>query len=98
MYRVHYIFSPNKIDTAIDAMEEAAVIWKKNGCPEVSAWRLSGSAIGQMSFTVAFDNASDFGACFDKVDKDADFQAWRAKFFGFGDWVANTHATLQKKW
>ena len=52
MYRVHYIFSPNKIDTAIDAMEEAAVIWKKHGCLEVSAWRLSGSAIGKMSFTV----------------------------------------------
>ena len=29
-------------------MEEAAVIWKKHGCLEVSAWRLSGSAIGQM--------------------------------------------------
>ena len=98
MYRVHYIFSPHKLETTMEAVEEAAVIWKKHGCPEVSAWRLSGSAIGQMSFTVAFDNASDFGACLDKVDSDADFQAWRVKYFGTSDWVANTHATLHKKW
>ena len=98
MYRVHYIFTPHKLETTAAAMEEAAQIWKKHGCPEVSGWQLSGSAIGQMSFTVAFDSASDFGICFDKVSDDPDFQAWRVKYFGTSDWVANTHARLYKKW
>ena len=91
-------FTPHKLETTAAAMEEAAQIWKKHGCPEVSGWQLSGSAIGQMSFTVAFDSASDFGICFDKVSDDPDFQAWRVKYYGTSDWVANTHARLYKKW
>ena len=97
MYRVHYIFTPKDMTKMADAIDESAAIWKKHGCPEISVWQLSGSAMGQMSFTVAFENAGDFGACVDKVVSDPDFIAWQGKYFGISDWAANTHARLYKK-
>ncbi len=50
--------------------------------------------MGQMSFTVAFENACDFGACIDRVVSDPDFIAWQGKYFGISHWVANTYARL----
>ena len=97
MYRVHYIFIPKDRSKMADAIDESAAIWKKHGCNEVSIWQLGGSAIGQISFTVSFDNAGDFGSCLDKVASDPDFMAWQQKYGDNGDWQANTHARLMKK-
>ena len=97
MYRVHYIFIPKDRSKMADAIDESAAIWKKHGCNEVSIWQLGGSAIGQISFTVSFDNAGEFGGCLDKVASDPDFIAWQQKYGDNGDWQANTHARLMKK-
>ena len=97
MYRVHYIFIPKDRTKMADAIDESAAIWKKHGCHEVSIWQLGGSAIGQISFTVAFDNAGEFGSCSDKVIADPDFIAWQQKYGDNGEWQANTHARLMKK-
>ena len=40
MYRVHYIFTPHKLETT--AAEEAAQIWKKHGCPGCRAGNYRG--------------------------------------------------------
>jgi hypothetical protein len=82
MIAQHFIFENHKPEVLMDAFNECAVLWKKNGAKEVSLWRLQGSKINRFSFSVRCDDMEQMGKCMDNLAADADFAAWQMKYFG----------------
>ena len=82
MIAQHFIFESHKPAVLMDAFNEAAALWKKNGAKEVSLWRLQGTKINHFSFSVRCENMEEMGKCMDNLAADADFAAWQVKYFG----------------
>ena len=82
MIAQHFIFENHKPEVLMDAFNECAALWKKNGAKEVSLWRLQGTKINRFSFSVRCENMEQMGKCMDNLAADADFAAWQMKYFG----------------
>ena len=78
----------------MDAFNEAAALWKKNGAKEVSLWRLQGTKINHFSFSVRCKNMEEMGRCMDKLAADADFAAWQMKYFSSATMKENVIARM----
>ena len=77
-----FIFESHKPAVLMDAFNEAAALWKKNGAKEVSLWRLQGTKINHFSFSVRCENMEDMWKCMDKLAADTEFAAWQMKYLG----------------
>ena len=82
MIAQHFIFENHKPEVLMDAFNECAALWKKNGAKEVSLWRLQGSKVNHFSFSVRCDDMEQMGKCMDNLAADTDFAEWQMKYFG----------------
>ena len=82
MIAQQFIFESHKPAVLMDAFNEAAALWKKNGAKEVSLWRLQGTKINHFSFSVRCESMEDMGKCMDNLAADAEFTAGQMKYFG----------------
>lgn len=88
---VQYVFKavPGKsIATVVANMNEAAAIWKKHGASP-RLWTVAVGEIGNLAFSSEFKSFADYGQCYDAVNADPAFQAWRVKNSdsGSAEWV-----------
>ena len=94
MIAQHFIFESHKPEVLMDAFNEAAALWKKNGAKEVSLWRLQGTKINHFSFSVRCENMEQMGKCMDNLAADAAFAAWQMKYFGSATMKENVIARM----
>ena len=70
------------------------VLWRKHG-GKVSFWTVAVGEIGNLVFSVNFENFAAYGATIDKLNTDPEFLTWQAKRLKLGatTWVRGNMAT-----
>jgi hypothetical protein len=94
---LQYVFKPlpgSDLARIIEHAQIAAKLWKKHGAKEVSLWNISNGEIGNLAFTVPFENYSDYGRCYDALLADPDFRKWQVDLVkaGLSEWVRSNIA------
>ncbi|WP_219209140.1 hypothetical protein [Variovorax boronicumulans] len=93
---VQYVFKPNpgaSIQDLLVLIKEAAEMWRKHGA-DVSLWNVQVGEVGNMSFVVRCESASQLGTTLDALNGDPNFVAWRARNLqaGLATWVRSNQA------
>jgi hypothetical protein len=88
---VQYEFKglPGKsVATLMESVKAGAALWIKHGASP-RLWEVAVGESGKMTFSVEFKSFAEYAKCFDALNADPAFHAWRAKHHesGVGDWV-----------
>jgi hypothetical protein len=94
---VEYVIKPNPgsdLKAILEMTHESAALWRKDG-GKVRLWAVTAGEVGDFILSVSFDNFAAYGATFDKLNADLDYQAWHAKRLKLeaATWVRGTIAS-----
>jgi hypothetical protein len=94
---VQYVVKPNPgsvLAAILEMTKESAALWRKHG-GKVSFWTVAVGEVGNLVFSVNFENFAAYGATIDKLNADPEFLTWQAKRLKLGatTWVRGNMAT-----
>lgn len=89
---LQFVFRPNPgsdVKEVVQLAKEAAGLWGKHGANSLSLYAVQVGEIGNMSFVVRFESATQAGKTLESLNSDPEFAAWRAKSLksGLSTWV-----------
>lgn len=78
----------------IESAKVSAKLWKKHGATDVTLWAVTAGEVGNMAFTVQFENFTSYGASYDKLSADPEFRKWQSDVakLGMTEWVSGNVA------
>jgi hypothetical protein len=80
-YEARYVFRPNPgadLAVALDAMKQAAALWRKHGAPQARLWTVAAGELGQYALVLQFENATEYAKVTDLLSADDAFRQWQA--------------------
>ena len=94
---VEYFVKPNPgcdLKVILELTHESAALWRKHG-GKVRLWAVTAGEVGDFIVSISFENFAAYGATFDKLNADTDYQAWHAKRLksGAATWVRGNIAS-----
>jgi len=83
-----------ELKAILEMAHESAVLWRKHG-GTVRLWAVTAGEVGNFVMSISFENFAAYGATFDKLNADLDYQAWHSKRLksGAATWVRGNLAT-----
>ena len=94
---LQFVFKPlpgSDLSAIVTTAKEAARLWKKHGAADASLWTVAVGEMGNLAFTVHFEDFTSYGTCYDSLLKDADFRKWQMDVVkqGMTEWVRGSVA------
>ena len=77
---IEYTVKPNPgsdLKTILEMTHESAALWRRHG-GKVRLWAVTAGEVGDLVVSISFENFAAYGATFDKLNADIEYQAWHA--------------------